>query len=411
MKKNELGRNENQLFSRTVVNIDQNKILMRLTLTVFTIICLGLYTGCQKSKLVTPKTTASQEGDESMIKTAAKGNNNIQFPKSGNSCTLNNPPAPPTVVGYSAKKSWHRKVKNQTQLISAINYVNSKGGTIYIDGTFNVTTAMPKITRDNVTILSKKGNRIYDKISSGANKKKATELFRVEANGFIMKNVTILGVGHLNPSNPSSWQGKRSAVVVTKNNARFERVNIKYFTHAAIRLENGWGHKVLKSILTNQNRSDLGYGVLLRNKARNVLIKQNRFDRNTHSVATTGGRFQSYRAEGNYTSNSKKWHFDVHMGSDGYGGKKVEIINNVSKGAGSLLLVRGPFTHGIFVKKNKHNLGAGKLVELKPDATFKRNGITYKALNFYSPFGLQKAAAQAFFKLNGGQIQNNCVNQ
>lgn len=332
----------------------------------------------------------------------AKGD--INWPNSGGSCSVGPPPAPFWGAGYSAKKNWHYVVRNQTQLRNGINHVNRFGGTIYIDASFTVTQTLPKITRDGVTILSRKAFRINDNISGSS---RANELFRVEANNFTMKNVTIYGIGRNNPGNPAAWAGKRSAVVVTKNNARFERVFIRYFTHAAIRLENGSGHKVLSSTLTNQNRSDLGYGVLLRNNAQNVLVKRNRFDSNTHSVATTGGRYQSYRAEGNWTTNSGKWHFDVHMGADNWGGNKVEIIHNVSNGNQSLLLVRGPFNQGVYVKKNLYNKSAGKLVELKPDRTFTRNGTTFLAGNFYSPFGLDQAKARVFF--SNGEITNNCV--
>ncbi|MEM0997978.1 MAG: hypothetical protein AAGN35_12885 [Bacteroidota bacterium] len=362
--------------------------------------CLGilLFSACQKDPVL--------QEIESTTAEAALKKGDIFWPRSGGSCTLSPPPAPFWGAGNSTKKSWHRAVKNQNQLVSAINYVNRNGGTIFIDGTFNVNRTLPKITRDNVTILSRKAFKIYDKVSGSTS---ANELFRVEGANFTMKNVTILGVGHLNPNNPGSWSGKRSAIAVTKNNARFERVFIRYYTHAAIRLEDGSGHIVINSTLTNQNRSDLGYGVLLRNRARNVLVKRNRFDRNSHSVATTGHRDQSYRAEGNWTTNSLKWHFDVHMGSDGWGGNKVEIIHNVSNGANSLLLVRGPFRDGVYVRKNLHNRPAGRLVELKPDQTFAQNGTTFIGGNFYSPFGLNQTQARTFFRK--GEITNNCVNQ
>ena len=365
---------------------------------VAVIFCVWFCSACQKEADIPEPTTTSQTPQ------MAKGD--IVWPRSGSNCTLSPPPKPYWGAGNSQKKSWHKVVKNQTQLRNAINQVNASGGTIFIDATFNVTQSLPTITRDNVTILSRKAYKIYDKISGSTS---ANELFRVEAANFTMKNVTIFGIGHLNPGNPSSWSGKRSAVAVTKNNARFERCFIRYFTHAAIRLEDGSGHKVLNSTLTHHNRSDLGYGVLLRNKARNVLIKRNRFDRCTHSVATTGHKDQSYRAEGNWTTNSGKWHFDVHMGADGFGGRKVEIIHNVSNGSQALLLVRGPFTDGVYVKKNLYNRGAGKLVELKPDATFSRNGTTFIGGNFYSPFGLDQAKARKFFQ--DGEINNNCVNQ
>lgn len=361
------------------------------------LLCFWMLTGCQKDPDL-----------EAMVETPTPqlAYGDIVWPRSGSNCTLSPPPKPFWGAGNSTKQSWHRVVKNQWQLISAINHVNNNGGTIFIDASFNVTQNLPTITRDNVTILSRKACKIYDKIS-GSNS--ANELFRVEAANFTMKNVTIFGIGHLNPSNPSSWSGKRSGIAVTKNNSRFERVFIRYFTHAAIRLEDGSGHKVLNSTLTNQNRSDLGYGVLLRNRARNVLVKRNRFDKNSHSVATTGHRDQSFKAEGNWTTNSLKWHFDVHMGSDGWGGNKVEIIHNVSKGTQALLVVRGPFGSGVYVRKNLYNRGAGKLVELKPDATFTRNGTQFNAGQFYSPFGLDQAKARQFFK--NGEINNNCVNQ
>lgn len=388
-----------------LLNAQQTKSIMTWKNFVIMMLCTCLYTGCQKDPIPQEPSIDALNQPESNAGFRA-GSGIIQQPSSGNNCNVSSPPSTFWGAGNSTKKSWHRIVRNQTQLANAIRHVNQNGGTIFIDASFNVTTSLPTITRNNVTILSRSGYQIFDKTPGGS---RASELLRVEASNFIMKNVTINGIGHLNPNNPTAWAGKRSAVVITKNNATFDRVFIRYYTHAAIRLENGSGHKVINSTLIRQNRSDLGYGVLLRNNANNVLIKRNRFDRNTHSVATTGGRNQSYRAEGNLTTNSGKWHFDVHMGPDNWGGNKVEIINNVSRGSGSLLLVRGPFADGVYVRNNLHNLSAGKLVELKPDRTFTRNGVTFAAGNFYSPFGLQRTAARAFFR--DGEIVNNCINQ
>lgn len=220
-----------------------------------------------------------------------------------------------------------------------------------------------------------------------------------------MSNVTISGVGAGSP-------GKRSAVSVEKDNATFRHVLIEHYTHAAIRLEKGSGHQIWNSTFRHQNKSTLGYGVLLRNDARNVTIQRNYFDNNSHSVATTGGRQQSYRAIGNWSTRSLKWHFDVHMGSDGWGGDKVEIVNNVTNGPSALLVVRGPFADGVYVQNNLYNRGAGDLVKLKPDATFTQNGTRYDAGNFYGPFfgpGTGRTKGQTFF--SKGEIKNNCVNQ
>ena len=58
---------------------------------------------------------------------------------------------------------------------------------------------------------------------------------------------------------------------------------------------------------------------------------------------------------------------------------------------------------------NLHNKNAGKLVELKPDATFTQNGTTFIGGFFYSPFGLDAVKAKKFFM--NGTISSNCVNQ
>ena len=376
---------------------------------VAVVLLLVLFQACQKEALDAPteEEVSVLEKPGPMQEEGQLKANNIFAPSSGGNCRQAIPKAPFWGAGNGFKQSWHRVVKNQSQLISAINHVNNNGGTIFIDASFNVTQALPKITRNNVTILSKSAHKIYDKVAGGT---RASELFRVEAANFTMKHVTILGIGHTNPNNPGSWAGKRSAVAVTKDNASFEAVFIQYYTHAAIRLENGRWHKVINSTLVNQKRSDLGYGVLLRNDARNVLIKRNRFHNNTHSVATTGGRNQSYRAEGNWTTNSGKWHFDVHMGRDNWGGHKIELINNVSNGSQALLVVRGPFTDGVYIRNNLYNKGAGDLVKLKPDRTFQQGGTTFFAGNFYGPFFSSTSArnaARVFF--NKGQIKDNCV--
>ena len=306
----------------------------------------------------------------------------------------------------SPKQNWHIAVDTQQELINAINWVNNNGGTIYIDGNINVHQNLPTITRNNVTILSRQGNVITDMQAGGSS---ASELFRVAATGFRMQNVTIQGIGHQNPNNPAAWPGKRSAVAVTKNGSTFDRVFIRFFTHAAIRLENGANHRVLNSTLVRQGRTDLGYGVLLRNNANQVLVKNNIMSGNSHAVATTGGGNQSYRAEGNWVYGQTKWHFDAHMGPDGWAGNYVEIINNVTDGNSSLVLVRGPFRNTNRIQRNLVNRPAGRVAELKPDATFSRGGFTFWAGNFYSPFGLSQDAARVFF--NGDIINQNCVNQ
>ncbi|MBX2798290.1 MAG: hypothetical protein KTR31_11490, partial [Myxococcales bacterium] len=90
------------------------------------------------------------------------------------------------------------------------------------------------------------------------------------------------------------------------------------------------------------------------------------------------------------------------------GGNKVEIYNNVA-GDGALLLVRGPFRDGVYVERNLSNGTSGKLVQLKPDATFTTSGTTFQGGNFYSPFGLDADRARTFF--SRGAIATNCSNQ
>lgn len=360
-------------------------------------------TGCTKEQLH-PNANVSNEvldadGD-------AKAYGQVFWPTSGNNCNTNSPALPPSQVGWSAKKNWHIKVNNQAQFINAINQVNSNGGVIYINSSLTLNTTLPTITRSNVTILSNKNVIINDNVVGNS---RATAMLNVTGSNFTMKNVTIKGAGRTNP-NSFSWPGKRSAVSVSGNNATFFRVKVQYFSHAGIRLENGSGHTVDKCILTDQKLSTLGYGVLLRNDARNVTIKNSRFARCSHSVATTGGKRQSFKAIRNLTQQAYKWHFDAHMGSDGWAGDKVEIINNISTGTAALVVVRGPFDRGIFIKNNLFNRGAGDLAKLKPDATFTKHGHTYTGGFFYMPFAgssSDRTKARAYF--GHGEITGNCI--
>lgn len=364
---------------------------------------LMTYTACKK------ETDFVQHEDEmSMddLEVDSKAFGQVFQPTSGNNCNTSTPAAPPTGVGSSAKQNWHRVVTNQTQFINAINYVNANGGTIYIDASFALNTTLPTITRSNVTILSNSSKVISDNVVGGSS---ATAMLNVTGSNFKMQNVTIQGAGRTNP-NSFSWAGKRSAVSVSAGGSQFLRVKIQYFSHAAIRIENGSGHLVDQCILMDQKQSTLGYGVLLRNNANNVTVKRSRFARNSHSVATTGGGNQSYKAIGNYTLSAYKWHFDAHMAPDGWAGSKMEVINNVSGGNAALVVVRGPFKNGIFIKNNLYNQGAGDLAKLKPDATFTQSGNTYVGGNFYSPFGgsaSDQQKAKTYFQK--GEITGNCV--
>ncbi|MFK7786094.1 MAG: right-handed parallel beta-helix repeat-containing protein [Crocinitomicaceae bacterium] len=377
--------------------VSRNQFLLTFAIILGTIF---LMTGCKKE---IDSTRYGQ--DNPTIEADTKAYGQVFWPPSGGNCTVGNPAAAPWGAGWSAKQGWHIKVYNQWQLVNAINTVNSSGGVIYIDASFTVTTNLPTITRNNVQILSNNSKTIYDNVVGGS---KASAMFNVTGSNFKMKNVTIQGAGRTNPNN-FNWSGKRSAIAVSGNNSEFFRVKIQYFSHAAIRLENGYGHTVDRCVLMDQKKSSLGYGVLLRNNARNVTVKTCRFNRNSHSIATTGGPNQSFKAVGNYSDGSYKWHFDAH-GTNGVAASKIEIINNKTGGTQSLFVVRGKVTNGTFIRNNKYNRDAGNMVKIKPDQTFSAHGHTYVQGVFYSPFGgstSDKQKAKSFFQ--HGEITGNCI--
>ncbi|MBX2800523.1 MAG: hypothetical protein KTR31_22785, partial [Myxococcales bacterium] len=157
----------------------------------------------------------------------------IQEPMSGGACWV----SPPGVPRFGAGNSWPNGeiiVRNQTQLVDAIRTVNDRGGAIYIQNNITVTEQLPTIKRNNVRISSRAEFVLYDAVAGGD---RASEMFRVEGNNFVMRDVSIQGVGHRNPNNPGAWSGKRSAVAVVGNNAEIHRVYIRFFTHAAVRFE------------------------------------------------------------------------------------------------------------------------------------------------------------------------------
>ena len=330
----------------------------------------------------------------------------LQAPAVGADCNLTPPEPPRWGAGTSQPSASDIVVDTQNELVSAIHTVNSSGGSIYIDGSINVTTNLPTITRNGVGIFSRSGVELRDKKAGDS---RASEMLRVTGNDFYMKDVTILGIGNENRGQAHLWPGKRSAVAVLGNRAVFDRVFIRFFTHAAIRLENGTNHEVLRSTLSSQKRTDLGYGVLLRNDARNVLVEGNRFDANSHAVATTGGANQSFTARGNWSTNHEKWHYDAHMGNDGWAGDRIQLINNVSDDSNALVVVRGPMTDGVYVKRNLHGSEAGGIAMLKPDEDFSANGIWFTGGYFYAPFGIDSEKGRAFY--SDGEIVNNCVEQ
>jgi hypothetical protein len=142
---------------------------------------------------------------------------------------------------------------------------------------------------------------------------------------------------------------------IMTNHANLEVDNCELFawSHAAVFLAAGDGHRIHHNSMHHCQYAGLGYGICL-DKAF-ALIERNVFNWNRHSVAATGIPESGYEARHNVqleqATPNDNFHFDIHGGEergDGtkIGGKYVRIHHNTFRGPAPAVWLRGVPTEG-----------------------------------------------------------------
>ncbi len=140
------------------------------------------------------------------------------------------------------------------------------------------------------------------------------------------------------------------------------------FSHAAVYLVKGDGHRIHHNFIHHCQYNGLGYGIC--HNTASSRIEFNRFDWNRHSIAGTGRPGCSYVARHNVELGTSLSHcFDMHGGRDrgdgtGIAGTTIEIHNNTFRAPQTPVVIRGVPEERCDVRRNWFPLhrSAGKAV-------------------------------------------------
>ena len=137
---------------------------------------------------------------------------------------------------------------------------------------------------------------------------------------------------------------------------RVDNCELAGWSHAAIYLRRGTGHRVDHSFLHRNQRQGLGYGVCL--DIAEALIERNLFDWNRHSIAATGRPGSGYEARHNVERGESLSHlFDMHGGRDRKDGTNIagtwmKVTHNAFFCTKTAVKVRGEPEERVWVDGN-----------------------------------------------------------
>ena len=137
---------------------------------------------------------------------------------------------------------------------------------------------------------------------------------------------------------------------------RVDNCELAGWSHAAIYLRRGTGHRVDHSFLHRNQRQGLGYGVCL--DIAEALIERNLFDWNRHSIAATGRPGSGYEARHNVERGESLSHlFDMHGGRDRKDGTNIagtwmKVTHNAFFCTETAVKVRGEPEERVWVDGN-----------------------------------------------------------
>jgi hypothetical protein len=145
-------------------------------------------------------------------------------------------------------------------------------------------------------------------------------------------------------------------IMANQPNLEVDNCELFAWSHAAVFLTAGDGHRVHHNSVHHCQYNGLGYGVCL-DKAF-TLIEFNVFNWNSHSIAGTGVPQSGYEARHNVQlEEAISFHFDMHSGEDrgdatNIGGKYVRIHHNTFRGPLLAAWIRGESTEGTAIHGN-----------------------------------------------------------
>lgn len=134
-------------------------------------------------------------------------------------------------------------------------------------------------------------------------------------------------------------------VVVEHPKVEVDNCDLSAFSHAAVFLTTGAGHRIHHDFIHHCQYQGLGYGVC--HLAAASLVEFNRFDFNRHSLAGTGEPGCGYVARHNVELGTSLSHcFDMHGGRDredgtDVAGTTIEIANNTFRAPQLPVKIRG----------------------------------------------------------------------
>lgn len=128
-----------------------------------------------------------------------------------------------------------------------------------------------------------------------------------------------------------SHDGTGTGVAVDAANVEIDNCVFRGFSHAGVETgREGYvgGTHVHHSHFVDNPKDGLGYGVVV--YGGDPLIQANYFDNNRHAIAADGSKDCAYTAYRNFCGPHTVSHtLDMHAGSDGQGGRRFDIIQNV----------------------------------------------------------------------------------
>lgn len=167
-----------------------------------------------------------------------------------------------------------------------------------------------------------------------------------------------------------------------------DNCEISGFSHAAIALYSGTGHRIHHSYIHHNQRHGLGYGIL--HLSAQSTIEYNRFAWNRHSIAGTGDPDSGYVARHNVEEGPSLSHnFDMHgsrEGSNTVAGSVIEITNNTFLSDDRSIAIRGAPGEYARIERNwfmRHDSVVGSVLDTPKAPTsviIGKNAFTQDAL-------------------------------
>lgn len=152
-----------------------------------------------------------------------------------------------------------------------------------------------------------------------------------------------------------------SAIATKRKNLLIDNCELSCWTYTAVYVQKGAENATVKNSFIHDNqRFGLGYGVTI--DQGEAYIYNNTFNRNRHSVASTGRAGSCYTVENNifYQDGNNSWAVDMHGGVDrndgsNLAGKYVVVRNNIFylTNKGQAVVLRGKPSKKSIIEGNR----------------------------------------------------------